>query len=224
VRADPSQHPGHHRRGAPSRISLRDAVGIANGTPEQDTIVLGAGTYEINIPVPPFDLFDFSSSYGDLDITQPVVIRGEGRDLTTIEFQGEYRGFHIQQLVPLELRDLTVLNVNDADATGGINTIFEVIAEGVRFRTTTAAGVAPSPRRQPGSPHHDRRYLRGHFRQLRGAIYGGAGGTFRNVSSQQRKRLPGLMAARSIISDVVIGLRIRWPAPAAAAPLSTPQL
>jgi len=70
----------------PDDCSLREAVRAANNQGGRDTVVLGEGTYELEIPggtpgIPPFEL-------GDLDLFTPIELRGEGAGQTKIDANG----------------------------------------------------------------------------------------------------------------------------------------
>jgi CSLREA domain-containing protein len=85
--------------------SLREAVRAANATSEADTIVLPAGVFPLAIAGQDED----QAASGDLDLTQPVTIRGAGRDRTVIDALGNDRVLQTR-LHPGDrlLRDLTL--------------------------------------------------------------------------------------------------------------------
>ena len=63
----------------PAKCSLRDAVQAANGDAAADTILLPAGTLQLELSGS-----DEKNETGDLDVTQEVIIRGAGAGATSI--------------------------------------------------------------------------------------------------------------------------------------------
>ncbi|MFK7770419.1 MAG: DUF4347 domain-containing protein, partial [Mariniblastus sp.] len=112
-------------------ISLREAVMAANNTAGDDTIILGAGTYVLNIA----GVTDSTAAAGDLDITTGITITGSGARDTTIDAAalGD-RIFDITAGGVLTLEDLTVANAGITNATGGaVNNAGTLTATNVVF-------------------------------------------------------------------------------------------
>ena len=65
---------------SPTDCSLREAVIAANASPNADTIILPAGTYVLTLGG-----FDAAAAVGDLDITGPVTLIGQGPEQTIID-------------------------------------------------------------------------------------------------------------------------------------------
>lgn len=84
-------------RTAAGTCTLRAAVMEADAGGTADVIVLPAGRYVLTIPPPPTDFGDqFSGSdpaTGDLNLSQPVTIRGAGRGETVIDGNRQSRIF-----------------------------------------------------------------------------------------------------------------------------------
>jgi CSLREA domain-containing protein len=98
--------------------SLRDAIIIANGNGEADTITLGAGTYELSIT----GTLENDAATGDLDITDDVTIIGLGPDQTTINANGIDRVFDIRfSAGTVVISGVTVFNGNAPGGGGGIS-------------------------------------------------------------------------------------------------------
>ena len=89
-----------------NRCSLRAAIQQANASPGKDIIKLGALTYYLtNIGV-----LEELAATGDLDITDSVVIQGQGRDQTIIDGINQDRIFDIKSAVNVTIQDLTLQN------------------------------------------------------------------------------------------------------------------
>ncbi|MCA9773569.1 MAG: hypothetical protein KC466_14230, partial [Myxococcales bacterium] len=98
--------------------SLREAVIAANATAAADTIVLPAGTYAFTRAGKNED----AASTGDLDVTNPLTIRGGGAATTTIDAAGLDRVFQVVPLTAhLTLEDLTVTGGTDAGDLSGLS-------------------------------------------------------------------------------------------------------
>lgn len=69
----------------PSDCSLREAIRAANEVFSRDTIQLGKGTYDLEIPPAPVDP---AVSDGDLDVHFPIILRGQGPKNTKIDGNG----------------------------------------------------------------------------------------------------------------------------------------
>ena len=111
----------------PADCSLRGAITAANALPGPDTIVLPAGTYTLTIPSTDFE---DNNANGDLDVTDPLTIIGDGA-ATTI----------VQACAP----------VAPATTCTGINRVFdidpgakgiEVLVRGITIRNGTMAAYA----------------------------------------------------------------------------------
>ncbi len=90
--------------------SLREAVQLANGVADPDTIVLGAGTYVLTQP----GFTDDATLNGDLDVTDPLSIQGAGSAATIID--GEWAGPSDRILHVLgATADLTLLGLTIQD-------------------------------------------------------------------------------------------------------------
>jgi subtilisin family serine protease len=86
------------------RSTLRAAVMEANALTFENTIRLRAGTYTFALPGDGEE----ASATGDLDITDDLIIRGAGADVTTINADSLDRLFHIRNNATVTLRDLTL--------------------------------------------------------------------------------------------------------------------
>ena len=87
--------------------SLRDAIILANGNGQVDTITLGAHTYILSITGQNED----AGATGDLDITAPLTITGLGPELTFIDADDIDRVFDVRYGAgEVVLSDLTVSN------------------------------------------------------------------------------------------------------------------
>ena len=71
--------------------SLRDAIILANGDAQADTITMISGTFTLSIAGADED----DGATGDLDITEPLTITGQGPGQTIIDANGIDRIFHI---------------------------------------------------------------------------------------------------------------------------------
>lgn len=88
--------------------SLREAVMLANSTPEPDRIALDRGTYTLTLV-----------AHGDLGISEAVVIKGRGRGKTTIDASAlDDRAFDVEAGARLALQRLTVTG-GEGGAEGG---------------------------------------------------------------------------------------------------------
>ncbi|MEM6362931.1 MAG: DUF4347 domain-containing protein, partial [Planctomycetota bacterium] len=88
-------------------ISLREAIIAANNTSGADTIILGAGTYSLDIAGN-----DDGSALGDLDINTDITIQGDSATTTIIDASA------ISDRI-IEIRASGVLNVSNLTLTGG---------------------------------------------------------------------------------------------------------
>ena len=97
--------------------SLREAIIAANATAEADTIALGVGTYMLSRVGT-----DDTANLGDLDVTKPLTITGQGAAQTIIDAN------HIDRVFDMRLNagtivfsDLTITGGTSASYCGGLN-------------------------------------------------------------------------------------------------------
>ena len=104
----------------PDDCSLREAVKAANQDLDQDTIVLKAETYELQIGFPDGGPFESDG----LDLSTSIVIKGKGPEATTIDANGLDRPIEIGSGIQVD-NDVTVqglrLTGGDAGAATGGN-------------------------------------------------------------------------------------------------------
>lgn len=99
--------------------SLREAVQAANGDVADDEIVLGEGTYLLDLQ----GINENLSATGDLDITQPLTIRGAGAGQTIIDASAlNDRAMHVHGDGRLTLIGVTVRGGSTVEYGGGIRT------------------------------------------------------------------------------------------------------
>jgi hypothetical protein len=100
--------------------SLREAIKVANGNDEYDTIYLPKGTIELS----EVGTQENGNLSGDLDITKSVTIVGKGPGISIVDANGLDRVFHIvDQSVSVIFQRLTITgggNVNMGSGGGGI--------------------------------------------------------------------------------------------------------
>ncbi|MCC9656619.1 cadherin domain-containing protein [Rhodopirellula halodulae] len=118
-------------------ISLREAIIAANNTAGADTIVLGAGTYILDITG---DAEQFAAT-GDLDILSDITITGTGEGDTIIDASAMLdRVFHIDAAGALTLSDLTVTGgAGDGYEAGAVFNQGILVGTDVVFRGNSAA-------------------------------------------------------------------------------------
>jgi CSLREA domain-containing protein len=100
--------------------SLRDAIIIANGNGQADTITLPSGTYALTLTGTGED----AAATGDLDVTNPLTITGAGPSQTTIDASGVIsdRVFDIKSGAgTVVISGVKVINGNVTGSGGGIN-------------------------------------------------------------------------------------------------------
>lgn len=102
----------------PSDCSLREAVIAANATTATDTIVLGAGVYQLTQPAVATD-----ANGADLDVLAPLAIVGAGSGLTAIRSGHLVDGPQTRVIevhgTRLDLRELALWHGGVAGGTGG---------------------------------------------------------------------------------------------------------
>ncbi|MBB3207905.1 CSLREA domain-containing protein, partial [Rhodopirellula rubra] len=96
-------------------ISLREAIRAANNTAGADTIVLGAGTYVLDIT----GQFENASVTGDLDVTSQITITGDRLDTTILDASslGD-RIFYITNAGVLTISDMTLTGASSGTEEG----------------------------------------------------------------------------------------------------------
>ena len=97
------------------RTTLRAAIMEANAHPGPDTILLGAGTYELSITGADED----AAATGDLDIAGDLTILGAGQDVTIMDANQLDRVFDVRTGVQLTVSDLTVTGGRLETENGG---------------------------------------------------------------------------------------------------------
>ena len=101
----------------PSNVcTLRAALEEANATPGIDEITIVSGTYGLNRIGT-----DDTAFNGDLDITEDVIIRGEGANITIIDGGALDRVFHITGTVSVTISGVTIRNGAAAEGAGIAN-------------------------------------------------------------------------------------------------------
>ncbi|HBE69261.1 MAG TPA: hypothetical protein DDW52_14020, partial [Planctomycetaceae bacterium] len=98
-------------------ISLREAIIAANNTAGADTIVLGAGTYVLDIA----GLGEDGSATGDLDINTEITIQGASTSTTIIDAAAySDRIMEVRSSGVLSISDLTLTGANTTAHGGAI--------------------------------------------------------------------------------------------------------
>jgi len=105
----------NYEDGAAGPDTLRWAIIEANSQPGENTVRLRPGNYTLTIPGPGED----AAATGDLDVTENLILRGAGADVTTIDAAGLDRVLHVHPGVTLTVRDVSVTG-GTADSGGGI--------------------------------------------------------------------------------------------------------
>ncbi|HEX5037957.1 MAG TPA: right-handed parallel beta-helix repeat-containing protein, partial [bacterium] len=119
--------------------SLREAIDAANAAVGSDTISLPAGIYQLKLPNPPGSVPPYSAANdddtenanvdGDLDVTDELIINGEGAETTIIDGNGlvlANRVFHVDPTAvgaSLTLNGVAVQGGLTANNGGGIEVI-----------------------------------------------------------------------------------------------------
>lgn len=104
--------------------SLREAIIAANTNTAVDACPAGNGVDTIILPAGQYDLTvaginENAALTGDLDITEDLIIIGDGSANTTINANGVDRSFHILWTATVEISGLTI-TLGNADLGGGI--------------------------------------------------------------------------------------------------------
>jgi hypothetical protein len=112
----------------PDPCSLREAVVLSESNSTADTIVLGAGTYTLSLPISGSESGASAGYMGDLDITKDLTIVGAGAGATIIDAQGIDRVFDIAGGANVTIRGVTIVggsaqssNVAGHEHGGGIH-------------------------------------------------------------------------------------------------------
>lgn len=127
--------------------SLREAITEANATADPDEVVLPAGVFRLDIDP---TTFVTDNDEGDLDVNQPLTIRGAGPERTTIKMMDEDRVLqhHFGELV---VRDLTITGgrrIQPGFVEGGgiaSSTVLPVTLERVVVRGNLARSTGGAP-------------------------------------------------------------------------------
>jgi CSLREA domain-containing protein len=88
------------------KLSLREAISMANATAEPDVIQLQAGVYAMRLAGAGED----ANASGDFDITNPLTIQGAGPAATAIDAGNLDRVFEIHSPGPVKFSGLTLRN------------------------------------------------------------------------------------------------------------------
>lgn len=118
--------------------TLRAAIQEANALPGQDSIALAADTYLLTLT----EVVTDTSAYGDLRITEDLIINGVFSSTTVIDAQQISRVFHISTGVAVTMSNLTVQN-GLAGFGGGIFNFGRLTLNDVTVTDNqTSAGIA----------------------------------------------------------------------------------
>ncbi len=127
--------------GTVNSCSLRAAIQEANAWPGDDTVLLGGGTYVLDLaPVSPDTV-----ATGDLDVEDGLTVAGQGESLTTIDASalGD-RAFDIAANVQVTIQGLTITKGNAANGggvrNGGRLTMRDVTLDGNTANATFNGG------------------------------------------------------------------------------------
>lgn len=118
--------------------SLREAVIAANARAGEDVILLGPGVYTLSRAGN-----ETAAAAGDLNLTDDLVLIGQGAARTTINGGGIDRIFQVAGGITVEIRDVTLTNGRSGGAGGAIRNEGELtIARSVIAGNSTVAGTA----------------------------------------------------------------------------------
>lgn len=99
-----------------AHCSLREAVVAANATPERDVIVLPKGRFTLSR-----NGTDDTAALGDLDLTEPVTVRGAGWRRTIVDADGIDRVFDVVGSPNVTLKGLRIVGGSSDDGGGILN-------------------------------------------------------------------------------------------------------
>lgn len=118
--------------------SLREAVIAANARAGEDVILLGPGIYALSQAGN-----ETAAAAGDLNLTDDLVLIGEGANRTTINGGGLDRIFQVPGGITVEIRDVTLTNGRSGGAGGAIRNEGDLtIAKSVINGNSTVTGTA----------------------------------------------------------------------------------
>ncbi len=125
--------------------TLRAAIEETNALPGEDVIVLGSGTYRLNLS----GLGEDQASTGDLDITDSLQIVGAGTNETFIDAEGLDRVFDILgENTTVTLSQLTITNGNlpagqpySQKGGGGVRNLASLFLENVALSKNSVLGA-----------------------------------------------------------------------------------
>lgn len=107
--------------------SLREAIRAANTNADEDTIVLGAGTYVLSIAG-----IDNVAAFGDLDITKPLTITGQGAGITIIQQTAADRVLEVRHTTGnVVLQNMSITGGSSVAGAGLLATSGALFLEGV---------------------------------------------------------------------------------------------
>lgn len=117
-----------------AHCSLREAVVAANATPERDVIVLPQGRFTLSR-----NGTDDTAALGDLDLSEPVTVRGAGWGRTIVDADGMDRVFDVVGSPKVTLTGLRVVG-GSSDDGGGIRNAGTLRLVNVLVRGSEATG------------------------------------------------------------------------------------
>lgn len=125
---------------ADGKLSLREAINMANAASDLDTIVLKAVVYKIGLVGA-----DDANASGDFDIRNPLEIRGVSRSTTFVDAQHLDRVFHIIGGVTagfdVTFGNFTIRNGETTESAGGIAVADNLVATRYSNLTLTKTKV-----------------------------------------------------------------------------------
>lgn len=120
--------------------SLREAIIAANARSGTDTIILGAGTYNLSI----LGTGENAAATGDLDVTESLTIDGVSYTQTIIDGDGNDTVFDLKENTAVRIQDVTVRGGGDVNSgvegTGGIFSRANLVLERVVVTGNTWGG------------------------------------------------------------------------------------
>jgi len=95
------------------KLSLREAINLANAATQPDTIVLAAGTY----PIASAPAVSDDNASGDFEITRSMTIEGQGAGITTVDAAGKDRIFDVLGTINVTFKNMSLIGgfVNEGD-------------------------------------------------------------------------------------------------------------